>query len=74
MENYKYIIFRNHKIEKHLFIGTFTYVIPYNMYRVSKKYFVEISPVKSYTCGTLVLRRVHCMWDFSTNIQDSKLN
>ena len=46
----------------------------YNMYRVSKKFFVEIFPVKSYTCGTLVLRRVHCMWDFSANIQDSKLN
>ena len=42
MENYKHIIIEKiYFSEKHLFIGTFTYALPYNVYRTSKSLYVE---------------------------------
>ena len=49
--------------EKHLFIGTFTYALQYNVYRTSKNL---ISPWNFYITGTLVWSKIHGMWDFGT--------
>ena len=46
MENYKHNIIKKYISEKHLFIGTFTYALPYNVYRTSKKLYVEYFSVE----------------------------
>ena len=42
MENYKHNIIKKYIFQKkHLFIGTFTYALPYDVYRTGKSLYVE---------------------------------